>query len=212
MNRGTFLRRTLSALVIVSILIVSAVVCAEVKLYTATAEDYANEVESQDVAKLRARDKAIKNATKQAGVYLKSYSRSLNGILTDDDILAVTSNAWQLVGEPTYTRTINKISDETTIIVWKATVEVNVDDAELLSWIKRDNKDKSTIITQTLAAQRASEENDKQIEDLREQYKRATTQAERDSIIRRMNQADRDFLANQKLEEGNRLYYESKFN
>ena len=212
MNLRKIFRRGLIAFLIVSCVLTAAIVGATVKLYTATAEDYANEVESQEIAKLRARDKAIKNATKQAGVYLRSYSRSVNGQLTDDDILAITSNSWQLVGEPKYTRTVNKISDETTIIVWTASVEVNVDDAEIQSWLKRDDKDKSTIISQTREAQKATEENELKIEDLREKYNSTKSATEKRRLRKQMNDADRDFLANQKLEEGNKFAYEKNYN
>jgi len=207
MKRLKQFRRGFIAFLSVIFLLSAAIVSATVKLYTATAEDYANEVESQDIAKLRARDKAIKNATKQAGVYLKSYSRSVNSELTDDEITAIASNSYQLIGEPKYSRTVNQISDETTIIVWTATVEVNVDDSEIQSWIKRDEKDKSTIITQTKEANKSAEENERKIEDLREKYNRATSQVERDRIIKQMNDADRYFLANQKLEEALKLAY-----
>ena len=206
MKRGKLFRQGFIAFLSV-IFLLSAVVGATVKPYIATGEDYANEIESQDIAKLRARDKAIKNATKQAGVVLLAYSKSINSELTEDEVTAITSNSWQLVGEPKYTRTLKQISDNTTIVLWTATVEVNVDDSEIQSWIKRDDKDKSQIITQTREAIKASEENDKKIEDLREKYNRATSQAERESIIKQMNDADRDFLANQKGEEGNKLYY-----
>ena len=207
MTWGKIFRRTLTAFLIVAGLFTAAVGGAKIQMYTATGEDYANEVESQDIAKLRARDKAIKKATKQAGVYLKSYSRSVAGELTDDEITAITSNAWQLVGEPQYSRTVKQVSDETTIIVWTATVEVNVDDSEIQSWIKRDDKEKFNIVTQTREAQKASEENDRKIEDLREKYNRATSQAEKDNIRKQMTDADRDFLANQKFEEALKLYY-----
>ena len=200
-------RRTLTALLIVASVVTASLVGATVKMYTATGEGYAWEDEPQEIAKLRARDKAIKKATREAGVYLKTYSRSVNNELTDDEVLAITSNSWQLVGEPKYTRKIINHSGDTQIIVWTATVEVNVDDAELQSWLKRDDKDKSTIITQTREAQKSSEENERTVEDLRERYNRATSQAERDKIRQQMNQADRDFLADQKLDEGNRLYY-----
>ena len=208
---GKIFRRTLTALLIVIFALSAAIVGAKIQMYTATGEDYANEVESQDIAKLRARDKAIKKATKEAGVYLKTYSRSVNSELTDDEVTAITSNAWQLVSEPKYSSKIVKGSDETSIIIWTATVEVNVDDSELQSWIRRDNKDKSTLIEQTREAQKASEENERKIEDLREKYNRATSQAEKDSIRKQMNDTDRDFLANQKLDEGNKLFYEGKY-
>ncbi|MBQ6296972.1 MAG: tetratricopeptide repeat protein [Selenomonadaceae bacterium] len=108
---------------------------------------------------------------------------------------------------PKFIREIVNHSDETSIIVWKVNVDVQVNDSEIQSWLKRDDKEKSTIISQTHEALKASDENDKKIEDLREKYNRAMSQAERDSIIKQMNDADRDFLANQKLEEANKLYY-----
>ena len=176
----------------------AAVVGATVKLYTATGENYANEIGSQDISKLRARDKAVKNATKQAGVYLKTYSRSVNSELTDDEITAITSNAWQLVGKPKYSREIVKRSDETSIIVWKKTVKVNIDDSALQNRLNYDYKE--VIISQTLDAKRAAEENDRLIKDLRKKYSRATSRAER------------DFLSKEKLEEVNRLYYSKNYN
>ena len=186
----------------------SAVVGATVKLYNVSAEDYPSEVESQDISKQRALEKAIKKAKKEAGVYLKTYSRSVNSELTDDEIIAITSNSYKIVGEPKYTREIVNHSDETSIIVWKVNVDVQVDDSEIQSWLKRDDKEKSTIISQTRSANEVSDENERKIEDLREQYNRATSQAERNSIIKQMNDADREFLANQKLEEGNKIIYD----
>ena len=123
-----FIRRAVFA-VFSMIFLLSAVVGATVKLYTASGEGYCYESESQDIAKQRAVDKAVKKATKEAGVYLKSYSRSVNSELTDDEVTAITSNAWQLVGEPKFTREIINHSGDTQIIVWTATVEVNVDDS-----------------------------------------------------------------------------------
>ena len=206
------MKKIFTTLLIVAALLTTTIVGATVKLYTATAEDYASEVESQDIAKLRARDKAIKKATKEAGVYLRTYSRSVNNELTVDEVTAITSNSWQLVGEPKYSRSVKQVSDETSIIVWTATVEVNVDDAELQSWLKRDDKDKSTIITQTREAQTATDENERAIEDLRERYTQAASQTERDEVRQQIDDADRDFLANQKLDEGNRLYYAQDYN
>ena len=211
MNSGTFFQRIFIALLSVIFLLSAAVVGATVKLYTATAEDYPSEVESQDISKQRALDKAIKNATKQAGFYLQTYSRTVNSELTDDEITAITSNSYKIVGEPKFTRTLKQISDETTIIVWTATVEVNVDDSEIQNWLKRDDKNKSQIISQTREALKSSEENERKVKDLRERYNRATSQAEKDKILKQMNDVDRDFLANQKFKEGVKLYYAKNY-
>ena len=70
---------------------------------------------------------------------------------------------------------------------------------------------KSQIISQTNEAIKASEENDKKIEDLREKYNRATSQVERDNTIKQMNEVDRYLLANKKFEEGNKLCYAKNY-
>ena len=146
MNSGNFFRRNIFAAFVVLGVLFAAVVGATVKLYTATAEDYPSEVESMDISKQRALGKAVKKAKKEAGVYLQTYSRSVNSELTDDEIIAITSNSYKIVGEPKYTREIVKHSDETSIIVWKVNVEVEVDDSEIQSWLKRDDKEKLIII------------------------------------------------------------------
>ncbi|MBR2518496.1 MAG: tetratricopeptide repeat protein [Selenomonadaceae bacterium] len=187
------------------------VVHAEVKLYTAMGVDYGNEYESQEIVKLRARDKAIKNATKQAGVYLKTYSRSINNELTDDEVLAITSNAYEVVGEVRYNQNVKQVTDDITLIVWEATVDVNVDDSEITKWNKREDRERSTLISQTRESQTLSEENDRKVEDLRRRSQKVSDDAGRAQLKTQFEQADNEFLSNQKVEEGTRLAYQQKF-
>ena len=203
-------RKLLTASLIVGNLFLMPAVDAEVKLYTATSEDYASEIESQEVAKLRARDKAIRNATEQAGVYLKAYSRTVNFELTDDEITVIASNSYELVGEVQYSRVVKQITDETSIIVWRATVNVNVDDAEVRNWTKRDADDRSKFISQTRDTNAIADENDRKVEDLRKRAETASTDAERAQLKAEFDAADNEFLSNQKVEEGTRLAYEGK--
>ena len=121
MKHGKILRRTLLTLLTVSIFLFSTVVGAKIQMYTASGEGYCYEQESQYIAKQRAVDKAVKKVTKEAGVYLKTYSRSVNSELTNDEVTTITSNAWQLVDEPKFTREIINHSGYTQIIVCKAT-------------------------------------------------------------------------------------------
>ena len=159
MNRGNFFRRNVFTAFVVLGVLFAAVVGATVKLYTVSAEDYPSEVESQDISKQRALEKAVKKAKKEAGVVLLAYSKSINSELTDDEVIAITSNSYKIVGEPKFIREIVNHSDETSIIVWKVNVDVQVDDSEIQSWIKRNDKEKSTIISQTRSANEASDEN-----------------------------------------------------
>ena len=184
---------------------------AKVQTYTGVGEDYANEFESQEVAKQRARRNAIKNATEQAGVYLQTYSKSINANLSVDEISAITSGSYELVGDVHYGSIIKQETDNITIVIWKATVQVNVDDTEVRNWLSRDAQNRVTIVNQNKAAQQAATENDQQVENLNKRAQSATTDAERAAVKAEYEQADNEFIMVQYFEEGNRLYYQQDY-
>ena len=185
---------------------------AKVQTYTGVGECIMSEFETQSIVQQRAASRAIRQATEQAGVYLQTYSRSINGNLSNEEISAIASNSYQVVGEVKYERIIQQVTDESTAIVWKATVKVNVDDAEVRSWLNRDAQNQANIVNQNNTAQQAAAENDRQVEDLRKRARNATTDEERARIRTEYEQADNEFLANQKFEEGNQLYYQQNYN
>ena len=185
----------------------SSIALAETKMYTGIGESQMSEIETADIVKLRAREKAIQNATKQAGVVLLSYSRTVNSELTDDEISAITSTKYKLVGEPSYKRIIQQVTDTTTAIVWKATVDLNVDDEEIQNWLNLDASERATLIKRTKENLENAAENDKKVENLRKQYLNATTDDERAKIKAELQEADKMFLAVQKFEEGVEFYY-----
>jgi len=184
---------------------------AEIKLYTAMGVDYGNDYESPEIVKQRAYDKAIDNAVKQAGVYLKTYSRSINSELTDDEAITITSKAYELVGEPKYNRIVKQVTDQIALIIWEVTVDVNVDDAEVKNWIKRDFQDRSNLINQTRESNEAAAENDRKVEDLRKRAQNVTDEAGRAQLKKEFEQVDKEFLYNRKIEESNRAAYKGDF-
>ncbi|MBE8950472.1 MAG: tetratricopeptide repeat protein [Quinella sp. 3Q1] len=200
-------KKILAASLIVGNLFCLPIADAEFKTYTAMGVDYGNELESQDIVKLRARDKAIKNAVKQAGVYLKSYSRSINSELTDDEITAITSNTYEIVGEVKYNRVAKQVTDQIILVMWEATVDVKVDDSEIKNWYKRDSDERSKIISQTRESNEAAADNERKVEDLRKRANTVTDDAGRAQLKKDFEQADNEFLYNQKIEEGTRASY-----
>ena len=183
---------------------------AEIKMYTGIGESQMSEIETADIVKLRAREKAIKNATEKAGVALVSYSRMLNNILTDDEVAAITSTKYEIVGEPTYKRKIQQVTDLSTSIIWTATVNVNVDDEEIQNWLNLDETEKLTLINRVKENNRANAENDKKVEDLRVKYLTATTDAEKDKIRAEIKLADKKYFAIRKFNEGNGYSYDEE--
>lgn len=200
----------MTALLIVACTLTAAVVFAEIKTYSGTGRYVMSDFENQKIAKMRARQRAEKDAQKQAGVYLKTFSRTVNLKLADDEITAVTNNITNIVGEVKYERKIAEADGET-VIIWTATLTANIDTDGIYDWVKRGDKDKVTIVHQNDSLQDAIQKNDELSASLTEQYNRATSQAERDKIRKQMKDADRDFLANQKKDEGNKFYYDKDF-
>lgn len=203
-------RKLLAVSLVIGNLFCLPIAEAEFKTYTAMGVDYGNELESQDIVKLRARDKAIKNAVKQAGVYLKTYSRSVNNELTDDEITAITSNTYEIVGEVRYNQVAKQVTDQIILVMWEATVDVKVDDGEITKWVSRDSDERSKLITQTRETNEAAAENERKVEDLRKRASTATDEAGREKLKAEFEQADNEFLSNQKVEEGTRLAYQDK--
>ena len=204
-----FLRRTLTALLIVAGLLTASVVGATVQTFDGTGEWHTSDAESEQMAKARAQQRAQLDAQKKAGLYIKTFSRSINNELADDEISAVTANIIELVGEVHFDKKIIQLSDTQTTILYTATLKARIDPEGIYDFVKRDDKD--TIVQRNRQLQDAIQRNDELAASLTEQYNRATSQADKDRIRRQMNDADRDFLANQKFEDGDKLAYAKDF-
>ncbi|MBO4779952.1 MAG: hypothetical protein J5497_04875, partial [Selenomonadaceae bacterium] len=207
MNRKKILRRTAATLLIIAGLLTAAIVGAAVQIFDGKGEWHTSDAETQSIAMARAAQRAQIDAQKKAGIYLQTFSRSVNAQLTDDEISAVTNNIIEIVGEVQYDKKIIPLSDTQTTILYTATLKAKIDPEGIYDYIKRDDKDKVTIVQQNNDLQDAIQKNEELAKSLTEQYNRATSQAEKDRIRQQMKQADRDFLANQKNDEGVKLYY-----
>lgn len=201
------------ALIVVASVFITLAVQAEIKTYTGVGEDYANQYEKQEDAKFRALKCAIEDAKKQAGVGLKSYSRSINSELVDDEISTITSNSYKIVGDVKYERLPpTKLPGSRGLIVigWKVTVDVDVDDAEVKNWFKRDAEEKKALINRNRAAEEAFNEDIQTADDLKKRAAGTLTEIEEFDLKHEVEAANNDFQVNQKIEEGNRLNYENK--
>ena len=215
MMNKKFLRRIFFPVIISGSLLFSpnvenliSTVHAEIKTYTGTGESAMSEIETADIVQLRAREKAIQSATEKAGVALVSYSRTLNNVLTDDEISAITATKYELVGAPLYKRKIQQLTDETTAVIWSAMVNVNIDNEEIQNWLNLDANEKAVLINRVKENSRTTAENDKKVEDLRRQYLNATTDAEKEKIKAEFQEADKKYLAIRKFNEGNKYSYD----
>ena len=123
---------------------------AEIKTYTGTDEYTIGEQETQADAKERSKQRAMRNAQEQAGVYISSYSRSKNFNLVDDEVLFITEGILKVVGAPNY-KIIVLNDGKSMFIQTTITVEIDTDDLDrrLEEFEQRGKKTPETLTPQT---------------------------------------------------------------
>ena len=190
-------KKFLAASLIVGNLFCLSVADAEIKTYTATADDSANKLEAQEVVKLRALDKAIKIAAKQAEVDFKN---NFGKELTDEEISAIIFNSCEL-GEVKYTQAKS---------AWQTAVEIKIDDAEVKNWIQRSDREKFMLLNQSREAKKFYEINNDKLEKLR---KRAENMPKKDKKFFKdeFEFLANEFLSNRKVVAGNKFVWRGRF-
>lgn len=189
---------------------------AEIKNYTASDTamfDFGEDDEFivntvKNVAKMR----AIQSAKEQAGVYLTSYSKAVNGKLTDDDISVVTNNTAELLDVKYKKIPIQaqdaKGNDTGKIgLLYEATVTVKVYTDELLKYIKMSPQERLKLIDQNKNLEKSNEKIDADFEKLR----RRSTTVNHTQIVIQLYKIENRVSAQQKLQEGNILYYKKDY-
>ena len=199
-----FLRRTLSALFIASIMLCNA---AHAEIYTAMGEYIMSEGENLGIAKERAKKDAMRLACEQAGVYVKSYSRMKNFSLEADVIETMTANIIKLVVEPDYKSEIVGNLEGYRII---ATITAQIDDSDINRWLNKDSQQISELVAQMEALRKANAEQERQIAKLKRQLK--ANPQDKEEIIKKFAEADKNFLSNQKVDEGWKLWDKKDYN
>ena len=174
------MKKFLAALMIGS-LFFATTADAEVRTFKATGEDSATKIESQEVVKVRALDRAIKNALAQAGETFKTSG------LAEEEISAIILNGYEIIGAAEYEQVGNN---------YRATVELGIDDAQIENWIRRDDMEKFALTNAAKETQKLFTANDARLEDLRE---RAANMKKQDKkfFTAEFNYVNNEFLSNQ---------------
>ena len=203
-------RRGLIAFLSVIFLLSAAIIGAAVQIFDGKGQYIMSDFEKHDTAKQRSQQRAENDAQKKAGVALKTFSRTINSELADEEVSAVTNNIIKVSDVKIVPVTFE--ADGESGLMYKANLKATIDVEGIYEWLKRDDKEKITIIQQNKDLQDAMTKNDEQAEALKARYKRAKSQDEKDKIRKQMNDGNREFLANQKLKKGDKLAHKGDYN
>ena len=209
MSRKIFLR-TLTVLLIVTGFFTVAIAGAEVQTFDGQGQWQTLEELDDDSQQLISMERALQEAEHDAKEKIvekvKNQDTAINARLTEAEINAVAQNILKIIGEVHYEKKKVFLGAQRKIL-YTAKIKTKIDLTAVVEFIKRDDRDKATIVEQNEQLQDAVEKNKERAKALIEQYNLATTQIEKDRIREEMKQAVYDFTANRKLKAGNRLYY-----
>ncbi|MBR1419792.1 MAG: tetratricopeptide repeat protein [Selenomonadaceae bacterium] len=179
---------------------------AEQRTIEADGEYIVGEGMGEDIstAKERARVFALRNASRQAGVFVESISEVKNLMLTEDEIRTISANVLQVLGEPTFK--IVPIDDKA--ISFKCYVVVVVDDENINEQLMKDRGD---LIEATRRNRELEEERNRlqaELDELKRKYESANSEHERQEIRDQVKRNDEAFSASQYYEIGNKFLNE----
>ena len=199
MRRKIF--KAIIAALTASNLFLPSAVDAEVKNYDGVGEYIMSDFETPDVAKQRAKLYAERNAQEKAGVYIKSYSRAENFELVEDEIVTMTSGILKIIHVDYKMIPIEEYGG----IMYRATIVASIDTDNIDEWIARGVGERESLVEKNRELQRQIEEQEKIIERLKAEASEKKSPEAQEKLKDEFSAADRIFMSNIKLEEGDRL-------
>ena len=196
---GKNLRRLIAASLIVGSMTFMPIGHAEIQTYTGVGEYIMSDFETPEIAKQRAKQYAERNAQEQAGIYISSYTKSENAKITKDEIVTMSSGILSVTDVKFDIITIPEHAG----IVYRATIQANIDSDKVDEWISKGVSERSELVAKNQELQKAIDEQEKQITELKKELEKVKTAKDEEKLKTKFEEADKVFLSNQKVQEGN---------
>ena len=176
---------------------------AEIKTYEGVGEYIMGDFEKEGVAKLRAKARAVQNAKDKAGIFLQSYTKTVNARLTNDEIIAVTNTFATEVDVKYEVVSVDVFG--TPGIMYRATVTLKIDTDGISYWLSLPDEVRHLLLNLTEEAQAAADENNRKIMDLKTQLANTINERDREKIRSEIENINNAFLSNLIMDEGTQL-------
>ena len=203
--RKKLLAGLMSASLAIGSLLFTPTASAEVRTYEGIGEYELGDFDQPDIAMKKAKERAIRNAQEQMAIFVRSYSKVENYVLKEDVVEVISSTVLNLADEK-YDRIV--VDGRFAI---RAVVHADIDSDEIDRYLARDIEERETLVSQLKALRKAQAEYEELIADLRRQLNEAKSVQAKEALAPKFAEADKIFLSNQKLEEGNKYLYAGKY-
>lgn len=189
------------AAVLVGSLLGAPSASAEVKNYDGVGEYIMSDFETPDIAKQRAKAYAERNAQEQAGIYIKTYSRTENLKLVEDEIVTMTSGILKIISVDYKLVPMEEYGG----IMYRATILASIDTDNVDEWIAKSVGERESLVEKNRALQQQIDEQEKLIKRLKAEAAQKKSPEATERLKDEFATADKIFMSNVKLEEGDRL-------
>ena len=198
LNKKKFLNAMAALLIGGSLFIPTA--NAEVKTYTGEGEYLMSDFETPEVAKQRAKNRAEQNAQEQAGIYLESYSHMKNFELLNDEIITISSGIIKILD----TKYRQEILSDVNAILIHVTIKAEIDSDNMDKWLNKSIEQRRQINSQLEELRQENAKQEATVENLKSQLAEGT--ASKADVVKNLQEQDKIFTFNQKIEEGWKFY------
>ena len=182
-------------------------VFAEERTYEGVGEYVMSDFETPDIAKQRAKSRAEQNAVEQAGVYVDSYTKSVNAVIVRDEITVITNGILRVI-DTKYS--FQPLAEQGGSFLVQARIKAVIDTKLVDDWLKQSAEQKQQLVIQIEELTNNTKELEKEIASLKQQLATAKTEQDTATIKKEMETNDKKFQANEKRKEGLRLLYDTK--
>lgn len=158
--------------------------------------------ENISVAKERAKVDAMRQATEKAGVYVESYSKTVNAVLTEDEVRVIAGNVLKVKSED-----IKPVINSNNTITYVCDIKALVDTSKIDFSTQLQNK---TLLNENAKLQKEIYRLNTEIENLKNQYSKADIY-QKDSLNKELQKNEQQFSIAQLELESYKLDHNGKY-
>ena len=192
-----------STLIIALLIIFQTVGFAASETFSASGEYLMSDYDTPEIAEEIALDFAKQNAAEQAGIYLESYSRSIDSEVDELEIKTVASSKVEVLD-----KNITRQNQAGGRILLRANIRAAVDTSELDNFLAQTRQERQQAIQRYKALQEMNNKIKQDIDEFQSKLTAIKDEVKDDDLIVEQERINREFLAIKKLDNIKKLNFD----
>ena len=143
----------------------------------------------------------------EAGVFVNSYTEVNNLMVTKDEITVITSGILKVMNVK-YDRELLSGEEGT---LFRAKIKASIDTDGISKWLNMQASERASLVAQNKELQAAIVAQNQKIAELKRQLEDKSSNHNADYFKKEFNDVDNEFLFNQKIDAGNKYYFQSDY-